>query len=41
MTTNVAEVTLNYTFQTAVPGLLSFMSNGNALTGHACFSKQS
>jgi len=41
MMTNVAEVTLNYTFQTAVPGLLTFMSGGNALTGHACFSKQS
>ena len=37
----VAEVTISYTFQTAVPGVLTMLAGGQALTGHACFSKQS
>jgi Flp pilus assembly protein TadG len=34
-TPNVSEVTLTYTFQTMVPGLLTMLSS-NVLTGHAC-----
>jgi Flp pilus assembly protein TadG len=37
----LAEVTINYTFETAVPGLLPMLSGGSALTGHACFPIQS
>jgi len=37
----LAEVSLSYTFNTAVPGVLAVLSGGNALTGHACFPKQS
>ncbi|MEJ0015994.1 MAG: TadE/TadG family type IV pilus assembly protein [Acetobacteraceae bacterium] len=40
LSSQVSEVTINYTFQTAVPGLLTMLSGGKALTGHACFPKQ-
>ena len=36
----LAEVSLSYTFQTAVPGLLTMLSGGSAQTSHACFPKQ-
>lgn len=39
-TLTVSEVTITYTFQTAVPGLLSMLSS-NALQGHACFPNDS
>jgi len=39
-TPNVSEVTINYTFQTMVPGLLSMLSS-KALQGHACFPNNS
>jgi Flp pilus assembly protein TadG len=37
----LAEISISYTFQTAVPGLLTMLSGGKALTGHACFPRQS
>lgn len=39
-TLTISEVTITYTFQTAVPGLLSMLSS-NALQGHACFPNDS
>lgn len=36
----LSEVTLTYTFETVVPGLLSMLSS-NALIGHACFPNDS
>jgi Flp pilus assembly protein TadG len=36
----LSEVKISYTFQTAVPGLLSMLSS-NALQGHACFPNDS
>jgi Flp pilus assembly protein TadG len=39
-TPNVSEVTLTYTFQTMVPGLLSMLSS-RSLEGHACFPNNS
>jgi Flp pilus assembly protein TadG len=38
---NVSEVTINYTFISAVPGLLTMLSGGKALQGHACFPDDS
>jgi Flp pilus assembly protein TadG len=35
-TPNVSEVTISYTFNSMVPGLLSMISS-KALTGHACY----
>jgi Flp pilus assembly protein TadG len=39
-TLTVSEVTITYTFQTVIPGLLSMLSS-NALQGHACFPNNS
>ena len=39
-TLTVSEVTITYTFQTVVPGLLSMLSS-KALQGHACFPNDS
>ncbi len=39
-TLTVSEVTITYTFQTVVPGLLSMLSS-KALQGHACFPDDS
>ena len=39
-TLTVSEVTITYTFQTVVPGLLSMLSS-KALEGHACFPNDS
>lgn len=39
-TLTVSEVTITYTFQTVVPGLLSMLSS-KALKGHACFPNNS
>jgi Flp pilus assembly protein TadG len=38
--TGLSEVSISYTFQTAVPGLLTMLSAGSSLTGHACFPNQ-
>jgi Flp pilus assembly protein TadG len=35
-TPNISEVTITYTFQTMVPGLLTMLSS-KSLEGHACF----
>ncbi len=37
----LSEVTIRYTFQTVVPGLLTMLSGGAAMRGHACFPNQS
>ena len=37
---HIARVTINYTFTTVVPGLLTAIAGDVALTGKACFSKQ-
>ena len=39
--TGMSEVSISYTFQTAVPGLLPMLSGASALTAHACFPNQS
>ena len=39
--TNMSEVTITYTFETAVPQLLTMLSGGKSLTGHACFPDDS
>jgi Flp pilus assembly protein TadG len=39
--TGLSEVSISYTFQTVIPGLLTMLSGGQTLTGHACFPKQS
>jgi Flp pilus assembly protein TadG len=39
-TLTISEVTITYTFQTVVPGLLSMLSS-KALQGHACFPNDS
>lgn len=36
----LSQVTVNYTFNTAVPGLLTMLAGGSALTGTACFPQQ-
>ena len=36
----LSEVTITYTFQTAVPGLLKMLVGGPTLSGHACFPNQ-
>jgi Flp pilus assembly protein TadG len=36
VTPNISEVTITYTFQTMVPGLLTMLSS-NSLEGHACY----
>jgi Flp pilus assembly protein TadG len=38
--TGLSEVSISYTFQTAVPGLLTMLSGGSSLTGYACFPNQ-
>lgn len=40
LSASVSEVTLAYTFQTVVPGLVTALSGGTPLTGHACFPRQ-
>jgi Flp pilus assembly protein TadG len=40
-TPNVSEVTISYTFNTMVPGLLTMLSGGRSLQGHACFPDDS
>jgi Flp pilus assembly protein TadG len=40
LSASMSEVTINYTFQNAVPGLLTMLAGNNTLTGHACFPKQ-
>jgi Flp pilus assembly protein TadG len=40
-TPSVAQVSINYTFQSVVPGLLSVLSGGTALSAQACFPNQS
>ncbi|HEX3404901.1 MAG TPA: TadE/TadG family type IV pilus assembly protein [Acetobacteraceae bacterium] len=37
----VSQVSISYTFTTAVPGLLTMLSGGEALTAQACFPNQS
>jgi Flp pilus assembly protein TadG len=37
----LSQVTINYTFSTAVPALLTMLSGGTALTTRACFPNQS
>jgi Flp pilus assembly protein TadG len=39
--TTLAQVSISYTFQSVVPGLLSMLAGGEALTSQACFAKQS
>ena len=39
-TLTISEVTITYTFQTVVPGLLSMLTS-KALQGHACFPNNS
>jgi Flp pilus assembly protein TadG len=39
-TTQMSEVTITYTFQTAIPQLLNMLV-GKSLTGHACFPNNS
>jgi Flp pilus assembly protein TadG len=36
----LSQVSINYTFVTVVPGLLSVLSGGSALTAQACFPNQ-
>jgi hypothetical protein len=38
--TPMSEVTINYTFQTAIPQLLNMLV-GKSLTAHACFPNSS
>jgi len=40
MSVGISQVTINYTFTTAVPGLLTMLSGGAALTAQACFPNQ-
>ena len=35
-----AQVSVSYTFETVVPGLLTMLSGGAALTAQACFANQ-
>jgi Flp pilus assembly protein TadG len=37
----LSQVTINYTFSTAVPALLTMLSGGTALSARACFPNQS
>jgi Flp pilus assembly protein TadG len=37
----LSQVTINYTFLTAVPALLTMLSGGTAVTARACFPNQS
>ncbi len=41
MSVHISQVTINYTYQTVVPGLLSMLAGGDALTAQACFPNQS
>jgi Flp pilus assembly protein TadG len=36
----LSEVSISYTFHTVIPGLLSMLSGGEALTAQACFPNQ-
>ena len=39
-TAGLSQVTINYTFQTVIPGVLSMLSGGETLTAQACFPNQ-
>jgi hypothetical protein len=36
----LSQVSISYTFETVIPGLLAMLSGGSALTAQACFPNE-